>query len=113
MARITALAAALVILSGMAHAQTSIVPGQTPPSGAGTGTVEAQPLSPPPGVAPVVPAPDQKLAEPTPPAATAPPVTSPAAPPATATPAPAAPATAAQPADPNATLAGKPGDIGN
>jgi effector-binding domain-containing protein len=99
-----------------ALAQTSIVPGQSPPSGAGTGTVESQPLAPPPGAAQPAPvAPEQKPAESAQPAVPAiPPAVAPVTPPGVATP-PAAtpPVVAAQPADPNATLAGKPGDSGN
>jgi effector-binding domain-containing protein len=93
-----------------ALAQTSIVPGQSPPSGAGTGTVESQPLAPPPGTAPPAAAPEQKPAESAQPAT---PASPPAVPPAAAPPPAAPPVVAAKPVDPNATLAGKPGDSGN
>jgi effector-binding domain-containing protein len=106
-------------LAPPALAQTSIVPGQSPPSGAGTGSVESQPLAPPPGASPPLSAPaapEPKPAESAQPATpSVPPVAPPVvATPPVATPAPAAPpVVAARPADPNATLAGKPGDSGN
>ncbi len=144
--RLPLLAALVLLAAPVALAQAPvtpapIVPGQTPPSGAGTGSVEAQPLAPPPGAAlpatppaappaaPQTPAPAAPATDAaTPPAGVTPaqpasPPAQPASPPATAQPAPPAaqpatptpPAVAqpAVPADPNATLAGKPGDIGN
>jgi effector-binding domain-containing protein len=107
----------LAVAGWPALAQAPIVPGQAPPSGAGTGTVEAQPLSPPPGVSSPAPPADAQPPAANPPAG-APPASAPppaAQPPATASPSvtPPAPPPPVAAVDPNATLAGKPGDIGN
>ena len=114
-------AAILIMLASPLAAQGSLVPGGTPRSGAGTGTVESTPLAPPPGTAPApVIAPPLAPAAPAP---EAPAASAPQTPPVIATPPVAAPPVIAAPpvvmapsvgmVDPNSTLAGKPGDTVN